>query len=371
MSKAVFRRFLGMALAILILQWTAVTHSIYSSHVPGRQTAYAQEMDGQIQQSASWNPLAKFWETILQLREWLKQLSERMQALLEAHEIVRADQDELTGYVASVNQNIAHLRTTLKEVQESYTTEEDFDQAISDLRSNLAEIEEDIAAISGRLTTLQTNQEEMDKTVGSISRSVVSLYGAIDEVREFYTTEEEFAERTQEVDEELSKLQNNLAEIEEDAETISGQLATLQSNQEGMDKIVGSISQGMVSLYDVIEEVKESYTTEEDFGKRTQALDDELSSLQSDLEVLTQRLDIRAESMDELTLLQAHMRRQIERIDQAIVTLEGYWHRIDAMDTRMHRLEALVGMQQRRIGTNRTAILLLVIGLALALSGQS
>ncbi len=238
------------------------------------------------------------WEIVISpfvwIREWLQELSEKSQILLEAQTVVQASQEklagELAGFAYAINQNVANLNKEIENVKESYTLKEEFTEELSKFQGELEKASENVEEISAKVTTLQTNQEKLNETTKSITQSITSLY-------------------------------------------------------------------------DVIENVKESYTLKEEFTE-------ELSKFQGELEKAIQRLELLEKPIAELTILKVQIERETKKIDQEILIMGNYRGRIDEMNSKIHELATLVARHERQIKTNKLITWLLILGVVFATTAQ-
>ena len=147
------------------------------------------------------------WNPIQWLKDRLDGTSQRLQGLLDAVTVVEAAQQELSGYVAMVNQQIAGLLKDIEGLKESSVLKQDFDQVTSELR--------------GQLSTLEVQFQEMGRSTELLQESIVEVTGlrtklgeAIQTVNEEIEALRKYLSRLTELEMKVDRLEIALSEYD-------------------------------------------------------------------------------------------------------------------------------------------------------------
>ena len=147
------------------------------------------------------------WNPIQWLQDRLDGTSQRLQVLLDAVTVVEAAQQELSGYVAMVNQQIAGLLKDIEGLKESSVLKQDFDQVTSELRE--------------QLSTLEVQFEKMGRSTELLQESIVEVTGlrtklveAIQTVNEEIGALRKYLSRLTELEMKIDKLEIALSEYD-------------------------------------------------------------------------------------------------------------------------------------------------------------
>ncbi len=154
------------------------------------------------------------WNPIQWLQDRLDGTSQRLQVLLDAVTVVEAAQQELSGYVAMVNQQIAGLLKDIEGLKESSVLKQDFDQVTSELRGQLSTLEvqfqemrRSTEEIQSKITAVEVQQIHIDEDVKSINQQIAGLLKDIEGLKESSVLKQDFDQVTSELREQLSTLE--------------------------------------------------------------------------------------------------------------------------------------------------------------------
>lgn len=168
----------------------------------------------------------------------------------------------------------------------------------------------------------------------------------------------------------IKELGNKLGELSEGLQSLLDAHGVVSANQKELAGYIAAVNQHIKYLLEELETVKQSYTSKKEFEEQAQKFNRELSTLQGNLEKVTQRVELIEKPVTELTKLKTQIERQIEKAEQQILIMENYRDRIDGMDAKIHELETALARHKRQIRTNKTVMWFLAIGVIFALTSQ-
>lgn len=246
----------------------ASVHTMSSASVPVQRTAV--EMVRQTHKGI----MESLWNTDLgtvghleDLRNFLNDLSERTQVLVEVTQMLLQEEKELASVRASLekeNAMVFELRGKLKKLQDEATTAE---------RTCLPKVKEETEAVR----VLRESLERERASVSALQENITRLEGEAMQAKTLRGT------RTSNLERET----NELALIKERVQTVQGELQTTSktSAKETSEKQnANELQEQVCTLRDELQKVQESSARVAEEGQRLSELQEEVRTLRDELQ---------------------------------------------------------------------------------------